>query len=154
VTPDVLQSVRNSFAFGTLLRTVTHGIEPESATANANQVEFSIHLPEREQDEVKEGVELPEFDDALLAKMFANLAAHGMTPQDLAGSLELKDTPEMGLFPDNVLAADVRTKSSGRCPEPSCSSVVLTSESAGFPHWASAWAIGRCPPILRTSFSR
>jgi hypothetical protein len=30
-------------------------------------------------------VELPEFNEALLAKMFANLAAHGMTLQDLAG---------------------------------------------------------------------
>jgi hypothetical protein len=30
-------------------------------------------------------VELTEFDEALLARMFANLAAHGMTLHDLAG---------------------------------------------------------------------
>lgn len=77
--------MRNSFAFSTILRTVAEGIKPKSATDNANPVEFAIHLPEREQDEVKEGVELPEFDDELIAKMIANLAAHGMTLQDLAG---------------------------------------------------------------------
>ena len=32
-------------------------------------------------------VELPESDEALLAKMFANLASHGMTLQHLAGWL-------------------------------------------------------------------
>ena len=35
--------------------------------------------------DVLKEVELPEFDQALLAKMFANLASHGMTLQHLAG---------------------------------------------------------------------
>jgi hypothetical protein len=41
--------------------------------------------PETETPDVLKEVELPEFDEALLAKMLANLAAHGMTLQDLAG---------------------------------------------------------------------
>ena len=39
-----------------------------------------------EEPDVLTGVDLPEFDEALLAKMFANQASHGMTWQDLAGS--------------------------------------------------------------------
>jgi hypothetical protein len=41
--------------------------------------------PETQTPEVLTEVKLSEFDEALLAKMFANLAAHGMTLQDLAG---------------------------------------------------------------------
>jgi hypothetical protein len=46
-----------------------------------------IHVPEPEArcSGALSGVELPTFDDALLAKMFASLAANGMTLSDLAG---------------------------------------------------------------------
>ena len=54
--------------------------EPEPATLKVYKPE-----PEPEKPEVLTKVEVPDFDEALLAKMFANLAAHGMTLQDLAG---------------------------------------------------------------------
>jgi hypothetical protein len=55
--------------------------EPE---VSPEPVELKVYEPDPVPDVLSE-VELPEFDDTLLAKMFANLAAHGMTLQDLAG---------------------------------------------------------------------
>ena len=58
---------------------MARGAEPE-----LEPVQLKVFEPAREPDALKE-FEVPEFDEALLAKMFANLAAHGMTLQDLAG---------------------------------------------------------------------
>ena len=58
------------------------GVEPEPA-ASPEPVKLKVYEPEPKPEVLKE-VELPEFDAALLAKMFANLAAHSMTLQDLA----------------------------------------------------------------------
>jgi hypothetical protein len=56
----------------------THGptLTPETVT-------LKVHQPEPETDN---GFAMPEFNDQLLAKMLANLAANGITLGDLAGS--------------------------------------------------------------------
>jgi hypothetical protein len=60
---------------------MAEGTEPEPVPEPVN---LKVYEPEPQPEELAE-VGLPEFDEALLAKMFANLAAHGMTLQDLAG---------------------------------------------------------------------
>ena len=63
------------------------GLEPVAAKPETGPVRLKVYEtdPEPETHDVLTQVELPEFDEALLAKTFANLAAHGMTLQDLAG---------------------------------------------------------------------
>jgi hypothetical protein len=62
-------------------------LEPVATEPETGPVRLKVYEsdPVPETPDVLSDVELPEFDDALLAKMFANLAAHGMTLQDLAG---------------------------------------------------------------------
>jgi hypothetical protein len=65
------------------------GEAPESEPeATAEPVVLKVHRPEPEpaveKPAIQEDLDLPKFDEELLAKMFANLAAHGMTLADLA----------------------------------------------------------------------
>jgi hypothetical protein len=62
-------------------------LEPVAAEPETGPVRLKIYEldPVPETPDVLTEVELPEFDEALLAKMFANLALHGMTLQHLAG---------------------------------------------------------------------
>jgi hypothetical protein len=56
--------------------------EPEAGPVT---LKVSESAPVPEKPDVLMEVELPELDEALLAKMFAKLASHGMTLQYLAG---------------------------------------------------------------------
>ena len=62
-------------------------LEPVAAEPETAPVRLKVYEPDPvpETPDVLTEVELPEFDEALLAKMFANLASHGMTLQHLAG---------------------------------------------------------------------
>jgi hypothetical protein len=61
-------------------------LEPVAAEPETGPVRLKVCEPDPvpEKPDVLTEVELPEFDEALLAKMFANLASHGMTLQHLA----------------------------------------------------------------------
>jgi hypothetical protein len=62
-------------------------LEPVAAEPETGPVRLTVYEPDPvpETPDVLTEVELPEFDEALLAKMFANLASHGTTLQHLAG---------------------------------------------------------------------
>jgi hypothetical protein len=57
-------------------RSMGEGVESEPFV-------LRVHAPEPEKPEILKDVEMPEFDEELLAKMFANLAAYGMSLADL-----------------------------------------------------------------------
>src|SRR5262249_11120761 len=60
--------------------------EPKRKTKAAEpQLKVVRPVPEPEPAPGPDPVEMPVFTEELIAKMFANLAAHGMTLQDLAG---------------------------------------------------------------------
>jgi hypothetical protein len=69
--------------------TMARGVErePVAAEPETGPVRLKAYEPDPvpEKPDVLTEVELPEFDEELLAMMFANLASHGMTLQDLAG---------------------------------------------------------------------
>jgi len=64
-------------------------LEPVAAEPETGPVRLKVYEPDPvpEKPDVLTEVELPEFDEALLAKMFANRTSHGMTLQDLGGPL-------------------------------------------------------------------
>jgi hypothetical protein len=60
--------------------------EDKAAKPEPEPVVLKVHQPEPEPAaDILADVEMPEFDEKLLARMFANLAANGMTIADLAG---------------------------------------------------------------------
>ena len=64
--------------------TLNASIAVEDAAVVAETPKLKVHQPEPEK-KVHAVVDNIEFDETLIAKMFANLAAHGMALQDLAG---------------------------------------------------------------------
>ncbi len=63
---------------------MARGVEPGPVGAEPETEPVKLKVYEPESDVLTE-FKLPEFDEALLAKMFANLASHGMTLQHVAG---------------------------------------------------------------------
>ena len=68
----------------TILKAREFTIDVDVVTPVKSTPNLKVHQPKSEK-KVDEVVDDINFDETLLAKMFANLAAHGMTLQDLAG---------------------------------------------------------------------
>ena len=73
-------------------------LEPVAAEPETGPVRLKVYEPDPvpETPDVLTEVELPEFDEALLAKVFANLASHGMTLQHNQLNQDASRAPSVG----------------------------------------------------------